>query len=91
MLIASRVNGKYELGTSIVMPITKEEYDKYKETCRERLHHDDHGYIIISTDSGFSEESITEIKDRVKEYLDKESNDNKISIKDEKEKDTKNI
>ncbi len=76
MMVATRINDKYELGYRTVMTIDQEEYDLLKERCRERSHGENHKYIIISIDSGFTIDEINEYRSRIKTYL----NPNKIKI-----------
>ena len=77
MIIASKINNKYELGDKIVIPITEDEYNKLKEIGHEKSHLSNHQFIIISEDGGFTKEVVKECSDKIKAYYNK----NKLNIK----------
>jgi hypothetical protein len=76
MITARRLSNSYELGDKLCIPITEEEYNEFKEVCDERRYGTGAGFIIISIDSGFTEEQIGDIKSRIIDYY----NDNKIKL-----------
>ena len=77
MIIASKINNKYELGDKLIIPITEDDYNKLKEIGHEKTHLLNHKFIIISEDGGFTKEVIKECNDKIKAYYNK----NKLNIK----------
>lgn len=79
MLVASRLTNNYQLGETqgLSITITEEEYIKLQETSGEKTHKGlPGGFVIITTDAGFTEEELKEFRDRIRDY----HSDNKIKL-----------